>query len=223
MAQDSKVNSALLAQVDRALLNGPLGWLFQPANLPHPVNPGFATGGAVSVPACAGHAIVSAAGGFATHAHAGQTRKYTGEPYIAHPASVAALVAGRPHTAEMLAAAWLHDVVEDTPVTIDDIRDRFGAVVSDMVWAMTDPPGGGNRAARKARDRARLAGSSPAVQTIKLADLIDNSRTILAHDPKFAAVYIAEMRELLAVLDKGDAQLHRRAMALTRGEAYNRG
>ena len=158
--------------------------------------------------------LVSTARTFATQAHTGQVRKYTGEPYIVHPAAVVALVATRLHTAEMLATAWLHDVVEDTSVTIDDIGDRFGAVVADMVWALTDLPGGGSRAARKARDRARLASASPAAQTIKLADLIDNSQTIMAHDPKFAVVYMAEKAALLDVLVRGDGALLDRARGI---------
>ena len=59
---------------------------------------------------------------FATHAHGDQKRKYTLEPYIAHPAAVVELVRGVPHTEAMLCAAWLHDVVEDTPVTIDEVE-----------------------------------------------------------------------------------------------------
>lgn len=72
---------------------------------------------------------------FATAAHAavGQRRKYTGEPYIVHPLEVMALLrkhATRPVTDEMLAAAACHDVVEDTGVTIELIREVFGERVT---------------------------------------------------------------------------------------------
>jgi (p)ppGpp synthase/HD superfamily hydrolase len=72
---------------------------------------------------------------FATTAHASinQRRKYTGEPYIVHPIAVAELVRSVPHTPEMIAAAYLHDVVEDTPVTIEEIREEFGPQVAELV------------------------------------------------------------------------------------------
>lgn len=148
---------------------------------------------------------------FAEAAHAGinQRRKYTGEPYINHPAAVVDLVRGVPHTPEMLAAAWLHDVVEDTPVGLETIIIEFGSEVALLVNHLTDisRSSHGNRAARKAIDRAHTAKASPAAKTIKLADLIDNSRSIVAHDPDFARVYIAEKALLLEVLREGDAAL----------------
>ena len=58
---------------------------------------------------------------FATKAHEGQVRKYTGEPYIVHPLEVAEIVKTVEHTEEMLMAAVLHDTVEDTDTTIEDI------------------------------------------------------------------------------------------------------
>ena len=64
---------------------------------------------------------------FATAAHAavGQLRKYTHEPYIVHPAEVASIVKTVAHTEAMIAAAWLHDTVEDTGVSIELIRAEF--------------------------------------------------------------------------------------------------
>lgn len=146
---------------------------------------------------------------FAARYHTGQVRKYTGEPYIHHPAAVAELVRGAIHDETMLAAAWLHDVVEDTPCTILEIHNEFGLQVAHLVEQLTDisKPKDGNRAARKAMDRLHTAGASPKAKTIKLADLIDNSRSIMEHDPDFAKVYIAEKRLLLEVLKEGDPNL----------------
>lgn len=154
--------------------------------------------------------IVEKARIFATAAHAAvkQTRKYTGEPYIIHPAEVVRIVSQVSHTPEMLAAAWLHDVVEDTGVTLDLILTEFGQVVHDYVKCLTDDSQSeGNRAQRKAADRARLAVAPTEVQTIKLADLISNSKSILEHDPEFAIVYLEEKRLLLEVMTKGDPKL----------------
>lgn len=148
---------------------------------------------------------------FAAAAHAGidHRRKYTGEPYIAHPAAVVELVRGVPHTEAMLAAAWLHDTVEDTPVTIVDIEHEFGAEVADLVESLTDVsrPQDGNRRVRKAIDREHTAQASAEAKTIKLADLIDNIRSILEYDPGFARVYLMEKVALLEVLQEGDNTL----------------
>ncbi len=152
---------------------------------------------------------------FATAAHAatGQKRKYTGDDYIVHPAAVVEIVRSAPHTEEMLAAAWLHDVVEDTPVTLDEVRYLFGQGIADLVSDLTDVsvPSHGNRAQRKAIDRAHTARASLQSMTIKLADLIDNTRSIVRHDRDFARVYLAEKAMLLEVLREGDATLWARA------------
>ena len=95
---------------------------------------------------------------FATMAHGDQKRKYTGEPYIVHPIAVSEIVKTVPHTDEMIAAALLHDVVEDTPFTIDDINDRFGNKVAELVSWLTDVsrPEDGNRKTRKSLDREHI-------------------------------------------------------------------
>lgn len=145
----------------------------------------------------------------AAHASINQRRKYTGEPYIAHPVAVAELVRSVPHTPEMLAAALLHDVVEDTFVTLDEIERVFGFKVAELVEMLTDvsTPHDGLRRHRKALDREHTAKASPEAKTIKLADMIDNTRSIVAHDPGFAKVYIGEKALLLEVLREGDATL----------------
>lgn len=154
---------------------------------------------------------------FATRAHEGQLRKYTKTPYIEHPANVVEIVRTVPtHTEEMLAAAWLHDVVEDCHVTFYEILATFGQDVADMVVDLTDVSkrGDGNRAIRKELDRLHTAKASPASKTIKLADLIDNSASITKHDPQFALVYLKEKRALLEVMKDGDPVLWERAARL---------
>ena len=95
--------------------------------------------------------LITKATKFATDAHGDQVRKYHGTPYIEHPLAVAEIVKTVPHTEEMLAAAILHDVVEDTPITIKTIRAFFGDTVGDLVESLTDvsKPEDGNRAKRK--------------------------------------------------------------------------
>lgn len=146
-------------------------------------------------------------------AHKGQMRKYTNEHYINHPLAVAEIVS-RTVTdnfdhAIAVSSALLHDVVEDTKVTRDDIWNYFGALVGETVDWLTDIsiPEDGNRKIRKKIDREHIAKASPLAKTIKLADLIDNSRSIVERDPNFAKVYMEEKRLLLEVLHHGDKQL----------------
>lgn len=157
--------------------------------------------------------LVTKAREFATQAHAGQKRKYSGQPYIVHPIAVAELVATVTEDQEVIAAALLHDTVEDTPVTIDEIEACFGPRVAALVSDLTDVSRkeDGNRAARRAIDRAHTALASPDAKTIKLCDLIDNTRTIVRDDPGFARIYMAEKRLMLEVLKEGHAGLHERA------------
>lgn len=155
--------------------------------------------------------IVVRARVFATAAHAavGQVRKYTFEPYIVHPAEVAKIVRDVGGTEAMIAAAWLHDTVEDTDVTIETVRAEFGAEVAELVEWLTDVsrPEHGNRAHRKALDRAHSAMAPAEAQTVKLADLIANTRSIMEHDVAFAKTYLEEKRLLLEVMVKGNPTL----------------
>ena len=152
---------------------------------------------------------------FATEAHQriDHRRKYSGQPYAVHLDRVAKIVATITDDEEMIAAAWLHDVVEDTPATLGDVEREFGVPVTQLVRELTDvsKPGDGNRSVRKKLDKEHLALASDRAQTIKLADLIDNCKDITQHDQRFARVYLNEMGSLLQVLTKADEGLMRRA------------
>jgi (p)ppGpp synthase/HD superfamily hydrolase len=150
---------------------------------------------------------------FAVTAHGEQKRKYTNEPYVTHPLAVMRIVQGVPHTTEMLVAAVLHDVVEDTHVELVEIKEEFGPVVATYVDGLTDisRPEDGNRATRKTIDRNHTAEQPAEVQTIKLADLIHNTASIEEHDPNFYKVYKQEKIKLLKILTKGDRTLMFRA------------
>jgi len=155
---------------------------------------------------------------FAHEAHIGHKRKYTGEPYTYHLASVASIIQEVSGTPEMVAAAWLHDTVEDTPTTIEDIQMQFGIKIAELVSDLTDvsKPEDGNRKIRKTLDRLHLAKASPMAKTIKLADLINNAESIVQHDPKFAKVFMHEKKLLLEVLREGSPKLHARASEIIR-------
>jgi (p)ppGpp synthase/HD superfamily hydrolase len=138
---------------------------------------------------------------FATSAHKNQLRKYTNEPYIVHPIEVAEiLLHNYPQANEnMLSAALLHDTVEDTETTLEEIEYKFGIEVAELVKWLTDVsrPEDGNRATRKALDRDHITEAPFEAQMIKTADLISNTTSILEHDINFARVYVKEKRLLL--------------------------
>lgn len=154
---------------------------------------------------------------FARYVHANQVRKYTGNPYADHLAEVAGIVStvaveSMSMQAVMIATAWLHDCIEDQDVTPADIARLFGPSVQAGVLALSDLEIG-NRAERKAASRRRLAAAPWWVQTIKVADLISNTSSIVKHDSKFAAVYLEEKRLLLDVLTNADTRLVEMARA----------
>jgi (p)ppGpp synthase/HD superfamily hydrolase len=145
---------------------------------------------------------------FARLAHADQRRKYTNAPYTDHLAEVAGIVATLPRVYyhpqamqdEMVAAAWLHDVIEDQGVTAEELSHTFGPIVAGGVLLLSDLETEGNRATRKAAARDRLAEAPSWIQSIKVADMISNTASIVQHDPGFARVYLEEKRLLLDVL-----------------------
>ena len=153
------------------------------------------------------HNVVS----FATNAHEGQLRKYTDVPYIIHPISVAFIVASVNDDPDVIAAALLHDILEDTNNTIDDLLNFVGGRITEFVMDVTDvsKPSDGNRKIRKEIDREHLAAGSPEAKTIKLADIIDNSPSVIKYDKGFAEIYIEEKKKLLPYLVEGNAKLYK--------------
>ncbi|RPD38581.1 HD domain-containing protein [Chitinophaga barathri] len=171
--------------------------------------------------------ILQAVQEFADKAHGDQTRKYSPDRYIVHPIRV--METCREYTADMtiLAAALLHDVLEDTPVspqallqfleTIMTIEEAFRTLgyvteLTDVYIKSVYPHL--NRRTRKAKELDRLVKTSPASQTIKYADILDNAKDVVKADPDFARVFLREYKTILRKCDKGNKNLRARAMAL---------
>lgn len=150
---------------------------------------------------------------YATNCHFNQRLPYTREHFIVHPAAVAELVRSVPHTPEMLAAAWLHDTVEEARATVEDIRHFFGEDVAGLVEMLTSVsrPEDGNEARRRGIDLIHLSLASPEAKTIKIAEMIDIARFVAAWDPAVAAVHLREQLGMLEMLRGGDARLWQRA------------
>lgn len=149
---------------------------------------------------------------FARKAHGDQKRKYKDELYIEHLIRVAEMVRTVAHTPEMIAAAYLHDVAEDTPVSLNQVAMTFGKKVGRLVEELTDEFTKAkyphlNRRWRKKKETERIATISWEAKTIKLADIIDNLPGISQNDPGFARKYIPEMEAFVEVLTEGNPQL----------------
>lgn len=117
----------------------------------------------------------------ATQAHEGVVRKGTDLPYIVHPLEAMTIVATITSDQELMAAAVLHDVVEDAGISVDDIRREFGQRVADIVEAETDQevPGLSHIGSWQQRKQAaieRLAVASRDAQIVALGDKLSNIR-----------------------------------------------
>ena len=111
--------------------------------------------------------------------HEGQVRNGSGGmPYIEHPMRVAALLDEHGFGEEVLAAALLHDVVEDSETTLDELREKFGGEVVGLVGAMTDDESIDDYRQRKAEHRERLAAAPTEAMAIYGADKLTNVRTL---------------------------------------------
>jgi GTP pyrophosphokinase len=148
--------------------------------------------------------VVFKASEYAARAHVGQMRKDGETPYIVHPARVAMTVAitmfdcptlDNYSRSEMVAAAWLHDVVEDTDRTFEDLSTTFPEKVVELVRHLTNDKALKQRHCRSDRkmlDRIRLIGAPQPARFIKLADRLDNVRDIDNLPKGFRQVYAHE-------------------------------
>jgi guanosine-3',5'-bis(diphosphate) 3'-pyrophosphohydrolase len=122
---------------------------------------------------------------FAAHKHTDQRRKDArAKPYINHPIALAEVLHtdGSVRDATVIAAALLHDTIEDTETSYDELRGLFGAGVADTVVELTDTKFLG-RETRKRLQVAKAGKSSLAAKQVKIADKICNLRDILASPP----------------------------------------
>lgn len=122
---------------------------------------------------------------FAVKAHQGMERKGKGFPYVVHPMEAVSIVATMTNDQELLAAAALHDVIEDTDTTADDLKKEFGERVAMLVEAESDDKTGGSKAEtwhqRKQDTLDRLRNADLDIKIVALGDKLSNMRAI-AHD-----------------------------------------
>jgi guanosine-3',5'-bis(diphosphate) 3'-pyrophosphohydrolase len=110
--------------------------------------------------------------------HAGQRQRVNGHPYVEHPVLVATDVSRAGFDPEMVAAALLHDIVEDSDVSVEDVQERFGRRVSALVEAMTDDVEVEPYERRKALHREQVVAAGPEAAAIFAADKLNNVRAL---------------------------------------------
>lgn len=139
-------------------------------------------------------ATVHDARDFAIAKHSGQVRKHDGRPYIAHLDAVASVLSEHGYkNPDMLAAAFLHDTIEKSDTTIEEISQRFGEQIAELVYWLTDSEKG-SRTSRAVQAAWRLSRAPWDAKLIKLADIIDNGTAIASHNPAFGPTFLDEKR-----------------------------
>jgi GTP diphosphokinase / guanosine-3',5'-bis(diphosphate) 3'-diphosphatase len=124
---------------------------------------------------------------FARRAHLGQHRKQTHEQFVEHPIAVAKLISGQGLNGSILAAAYLHDVVEKTEVDASEIRERFGPDVAEVVEALTDDDSVEGYVERKRALRRQVIESGRDSVLIYAADRVANMRDWRKVEPEYRA------------------------------------
>jgi len=169
---------------------------------------------------------------FVTQWHLPQKRKFTGEPYVTHLIDVYKTVREVTKDKTIHAAALCHDLFEDTDCSETQFVDyllengfskqEIKRIIS-LVFNLTDvyikdhyPHL--NRKKRKTLEARRLANIQPDAQTVKYADMIDNSKSIVKDAPNFAGKYLDEMKQILEGMNKGDVKLYKRAVKQCEGK-----
>ena len=160
--------------------------------------------------------LISEAADFAARRHTGRQRKGRGnEPYVNHLAEVANLLstASDATDAELVAAGWLHDTIEDTATTREELAQKFGERVATLVVEVTDDmtlP----KAERRYKQVVDAPRKSPGAKLIKIADKVSNIRARIVPQPNqaerdelmdyvaWADKVVAGCRGVNAVLDR---------------------
>lgn len=156
--------------------------------------------------------------------HGTQVRKYTQEPYWTHLVSVANIASEHLPQKNIIEIALCHDVLEDTPCTPEVLIKTLAAIgyskedqqyIVAGVIALTDEYTSEkypklNRKARKQKEAERLWKVDPVFQSIKYADLLDNTRSITKYDPGFARIYLQEKQYILEGMNKGNQELYKK-------------
>lgn len=147
--------------------------------------------------------LSQAAFSFARERHREDRRDADGAPFILHPLEVAQILARGGYPDSVVAAGVLHDILEKTGVTFEEIEHRFGRDVAQLVRTVSDPPGGGPWATRKARLRAQVGAAGADAAALFAADKLSKVREVrlaMLGDAPPGETELEHYRESLAML-----------------------
>jgi len=148
--------------------------------------------------------LVKEAAYFAISAHGNQT--YDGYPYYYHLEEVVDILKEFGYTEDKyIISGYLHDALEDTAMSFNDIKERFGIEVAEIVYAVTDELGR-NRKERKEKTYPKIKANKDAI-IVKLADRISNMRNSLLKGHRMSDMYIKEYKGFRGALDTNDYEL----------------
>jgi GTP diphosphokinase / guanosine-3',5'-bis(diphosphate) 3'-diphosphatase len=171
------------------------------------------------------HDVIAKAITYAAENHKGMVRKKTEIPYIVHPMEAAAIVATMTVDANVIAAAVLHDVVEDTPITVEILRTEFNDIICDLVAEESEDKREGQPASETWRIRKEeaietLKKASTEAKMVALGDKLSNIRAMARdyrksgealwdrfnqNDPKVQGWYYESLLEAFGELREFDA------------------
>jgi (p)ppGpp synthase/HD superfamily hydrolase len=149
--------------------------------------------------------LLRAAYEFARDAHHGPRRR--GDTDIEHPVEVARLLRDAGYPDELVAAALLHDVLEDTDTSPAEIEQRFGTTVTGLVRALTEDPTIGDYAHRKGALREQIAGAGPEAEAIFAADKLARARELRRSGTPAEAQKLRHYREAFNLLRRRRPEL----------------
>lgn len=163
--------------------------------------------------------LIARAADFASERHSGVYRKFSKRPYFVHCEAVARIVGAFYDDSEVIAAAFLHDAIEDEVTTARELRNLFGARVTLFVSEVSKPvfPEGTSDRIKQEVFNQGLREASSQSASIKVADILHNTSSperMLSHDPIFARRYIPQKEQQLSGLRHANTRLYSLGVAV---------
>ncbi len=139
---------------------------------------------------------------FARKKHEGQSRKFSPLPYFTHPEHVAKILKELGENEDLIKAAYLHDTLEDTNTTCDELKENFGSKIANLVRELTSDRMEVEKLGKPKYLTVKMNAMSKDALTIKLADRLDNVQSLSSDNPEFSERYAHETREILENLKR---------------------
>jgi len=152
--------------------------------------------------------LIDQAKTFAQFKHHYQTRKYSPEPYIVHPSRVSSIVSKYTKDPDIIAAAWCHDVLEDSDTTIKELEVTFNSRVAKIVKELTSDKDKISLVGKAEYLLKKMMKLSPEALLIKLVDRYDNTSDFAVSPKSFVDKYIKETHFILSNLKRPLSSSH---------------